>query len=530
MACCCPCCGCSPPDPAAAPSDLLAVSGATAVNWTVDAAHGDFPERVGAIAFGGGGFKSVGCFWPVLYHLGKTRDLRALLDGIHIGASSGGGWFFSNLVFNREVWKSISTDKREEDFLSMYRTFFEGIVEALEEHQHELSSTKLVLLKRILGNESLKDILESQGFPLFDETMIRWIAYYINQDNGWKLLNDTLSRGQEATPNADLSLTCDMANGILTKATLDFEDNWLVDHNRFYKVLLDDDKFVAQIPMTINVRVSEAGTTHTITLCQEKQSFDVEVSSKDTGLGFGKCTCRCGRQGNVVEVSKEDIERGCKAALKSGADTSGPTGAYFSCFSQRYMCSYFGITNNLIKGLLIELEHKVLYKSFFGLNALGQDGETICPLRMVDGGPWDHTGIAMAVKGMQREGRSGDLVAITLYSLESYTNFHVMFADFDNQGDHCGIAEPPYPRCFKGLPPTACKAYGKHLQVLDCQVETVDCPAFEIVGGRTYRLFYIFLMPEHLNLFPFKAESVEAYMSWCRQALEDLNLWTPTGP
>jgi len=316
-----------------------------------------------------------------------------------------------------------------------------------------------------------------------------------------------LSIGQESTPNAGLSLTCDMANGILTE---DVEDH---EH--------------AQIPMTVNVRVNPTGHTQTITLCQEAQSILVKLKSESTGLGFGRCTCRCAQKEETVLVTKDDIERGCRKTLKDPADMCGPTGCYFACFSKRFFSSYMGMSDcHVMNGLLSELEAKLLHKSFFAVDAIDELGNPTCPLRMVDGGPWDHTGIAMAVKGMQREGRSGDIVAITLYSLMSYTNFHVLFTDYDTKGDHCGIAEPPYPRCFKGLPPAGCKKYGKYVEVLDCQVETVDCPVFEIVGGHTHRLFYIFLMPEHLNLFPFKQESVDAYMAWCKQALQDLNLWS----
>jgi len=509
--------------------------------WRFDSPHGEFPAKPGAIAFGGGGFKSVGAFWPVLYHLSKTHDLREMLDGNHIGAASGGGWFFTNLVFNRAVWESISTGKSEEAFMSVYRAFFGDIVQKLEANQRALTKGKLAVLKRCLGHAGLKDILESQGFPLFDETMLQWMSHYLIEHNGWKLLNNTLSSGQELTPNANLSLTCDMANGILTDATIESEDNWIVDHRHFYHVVerLNQDSSDseesedeleahehAQIPMTVNVRVSPTGTTHSITLCQEAQSILVKVSSESTGLGFGRCTCRCNQEEEVVFVTKDDIERGCRDMLKDPADICGPTGCYFACFSKRFFSSYMGISNHMVNGLLIELEHKLLHKSFFAIDAIDELGHRKCPLRLVDGGPWDHTGIAVAVKGMQREGRSGDIVAITLYSLESYSNFHVMFTGYDNQGDHCGIAEPPYPRCFKGMPPTGCKAYGKYVQVLDCQVETVDCPAFEILGGRKYRLFYIFLMPEHLNLFPFKQESVDAYVTWCKQALRDLSLWS----
>lgn len=131
----------------------------------------------------------------------------------------------------------------------------------------------------------------------------------------------------------------------------------------------------------------------------------------------------------------------------------------------------------------------------------------------------------MAVKGMQRERREGALLAITLYSLKDYENFHCLFVDYDNRGDHCGIAEPPYPRCFKGFPPTSCKKFGEYLSVVDCEVETVDCPAFEITGGHRFRLYYIFFLPGPMKLFPFKQESVDEYVKWCEQALRDLEDW-----
>eukprot|EP00418_Pyrodinium_bahamense_P081073 CAMPEP_0179073092 /NCGR_PEP_ID=MMETSP0796-20121207/32392_1 /TAXON_ID=73915 /ORGANISM="Pyrodinium bahamense, Strain pbaha01" /LENGTH=514 /DNA_ID=CAMNT_0020770273 /DNA_START=36 /DNA_END=1580 /DNA_ORIENTATION=- len=491
----------------------------------LDKPPGNFPSHIAAFAFGGGGFKAVGCFWPVLYHLSKTHNIRALLHGNHIGAASGGGWFFSNLVFNREMWESLTSDKTEEEFLTVFRNFFEAILAELQSHRRPLGVIRQKVLAKCLGHSKLKGTLESQGFPLFDDAMLEWFNGYLSLPNGWKHLNDSLCRGQQTTPNADLELTCDLANGILTKATLSYQDNWVVDSMQFYKVKAteEEDAACSQIPMTINVRVSPERTTHTVTLCQPEQTILLEQCSKNL-TDFSMC--RCAHSAKAVEVTKDDIERGCQKAMQTPAELCGPTTCYFACFSSRFFTSYMGISNKVVKGLVTELEHKLLYSSFFGVDAIDEAGKPVFPLRMVDGGPWDHTGITMAVKGLQREGRSGDIVAITLYSLESYENFHCMFTDFDNKGDHRGIAEPPYARCFKGLPPTACAAYGKYLQVLDCEVETVDCPAFEIAGGRTYRLYYIFLMPEKLKIFPFKQESIDEYVAWCAQALKDLNLWS----
>jgi len=131
----------------------------------------------------------------------------------------------------------------------------------------------------------------------------------------------------------------------------------------------------------------------------------------------------------------------------------------------------------------------------------------------------------MAVRGVQRDGRTGDILAVALNSVDTYSNFHVMFEGYDNEGDHCGVAEPSYPRCFKGLPPTGCSRYGKYLQVIDCEVETVDCPEFSIAGGHKYRLYFFLVMPENLKLFPFKQESVEEYVAWCHDNLYDCECW-----
>jgi len=192
----------------------------------------------------------------------------------------------------------------------------------------------------------------------------------------------------------------------------------------------------------------------------------------------------------------------------------------------RVLVKPYGIQNSLVQEVMEEVEVKVFNGMFYAIDAVDKEGTSGFPTRFVDGAAWDHTGLTMTIKGLQREGRSGDILCLTMFSLESYENFHCMFADFDNKGDHRGIAATPYPRCFKGMPPTACAQFGKYLQVLDCMVETVDCPAFQIRGGCRYRLFHIFVEPGSVKVFPFKQESVEEYVSWSSQVLKDLQEWS----
>lgn len=52
-----------------------------------------------------------------------------------------------------------------------------------------------------------------------------------------------------------------------------------------------------------------------------------------------------------------------------------------------------GLAGGIVADILTNVERKVLLNSFHAVDARNEKDEVICPLRLVDGGPWNHTGI-----------------------------------------------------------------------------------------------------------------------------------------